>query len=316
MGPPNPVDLKPVDIAAWAAGNTGIPYATTLASNQPGPHVVITALTHGNELCGAHALKFLFEQQIRPRRGALTLAFANVAAYLQFDAEHPIASRYLDEDLNRVWSPSVLDGPRQSRELQRARELRPLIEDTDFLLDIHSMQSSSPPLILCGTQAKGRGLAAAVGYPAFVVADAGHAAGPRMRDYGAFADEARPQTALLVECGQHWQTAARMIAIETALRFLLAVDVVAPELVRPHLQAGPPAPQRHIRVTEAVAITNETFAFVEEYVGLEVIPKQGTVIGYDGADPVRTPYDDCILIMPTRRLSRGQTAVRFGHFFD
>ena len=77
MGPPTPVELKPVDIAAWAAGNTGIPYVTTLASSQPGPHVVVTALTHGNELCGAHVLKFLFEHQISPRRGKLTLAFAD-----------------------------------------------------------------------------------------------------------------------------------------------------------------------------------------------------------------------------------------------
>ena len=316
MGPPTPVELKPVDIAAWAAGNTGIPYVTTLESGRPGPHVVVTALTHGNELCGAHALAFLFERDIKPERGTLSLAFANVAAYETFDAAKPVASRYLDEDLNRVWNPAVLDGARRTRELARARELRPLIEQADFLLDIHSMQSASPPLMLSGLQHKGRKLAAAVGYPEFVVADAGHAAGPRMRDYGVFADENHPATALLVECGQHWRLATRIVAIEAMLRFLLAVGSLSRAAARPHLSSGAPAPQRFIEVTEAVSIKTESFAFVENYVGLEVIPVRGSVIGHDGDDPVRTPYDRCVLIMPTRRLQRGQTAVRFGRFLD
>jgi predicted deacylase len=316
MGPPTPVELKPVDITAWAAGNTGIPYVTTLESGRPGPHVAVIALTHGNEVCGAHALAFLFEHDIKPERGTLSLAFANVAAYESFDAAKPVASRYLDEDLNRVWSPTVLDGARRTRELARARELRPLIGCADYLLDIHSMQSESPPLMLSGLQIKGRRLATAVGYPEFVVADAGHAAGTRMRDYGAFADEDHPATALLVECGQHWRLETRIVAIETMLRFLLAVGSVSPEVARPHLSSGAPPPQRHIEVTEAVSITTEGFAFVENYIGLEVIPERGTVIGHDGDKPVRTPYDRCVLIMPTRRLQRGQTAVRFGRFLD
>ncbi|MEP2545412.1 MAG: succinylglutamate desuccinylase, partial [Alphaproteobacteria bacterium] len=46
------------------------------------------------------------------------------------------------------------------------------------------------------------------------------------------------------------------------------------------------------------------------YRGLETIAKAGTVLGYDGDDPVVTPHDDCVLIMPSRRLNRGGTAVR------
>ena len=53
-------------------------------------------------------------------------------------------------------------------------------------------------------------------------------------------------------------------------------------------------------------------SFVENYEGLEIIADAGTVIGYDGGQPVATPYDDCVLIMPSKRLRPGQTAVRFG----
>lgn len=316
--PPKPDDndvaLLPVDIRPFADGNTGIAYATRWDSGAKGPHALINALTHGNEVCGAHALSFLFAQNIRPKRGILTLSFANVGAYHAFDAKNPTASRFLDEDFNRVWSDEVLKGPRQSRELTRAREMLPLVESADYLLDIHSMQTKTPPLMLAGMQEKGRSLAMAVGVPAAIVVDAGHSAGVRMRDYRHFADSADPRTALLVECGQHWELASRTIAIETTLRFLLALDMVDAEKIAPHLSKTPLPRQRSIEVTNAITIQSNTFQFTNDYYGMEVIPKSGTIIATEEGKPIRTPYDDCVLIMPNRRLQKGQTAVRLGRF--
>jgi len=48
--------------------------------------------------------------------------------------------------------------------------------------------------------------------------------------------------------------------------------------------------------------------------GFEVIENAGTVIARDGGRDIRTPYDECVLIMPSRRFARGQTAVRLGRF--
>lgn len=310
------VELKPIDISRFAAGNTGIPYATTIDSGRPGPHVMVNALTHGNEVCGAHAIQYLVDVGLRPRQGRLTYAFSNVGAYLNFDIDHSSASRYLDEAFNRVWSPSVLHGPRQSRELTRAREMRPLIDSVDFLLDIHSMQTMTAPLMLSGLQEKGRRLARAVGVPDLIVADAGHSAGARMRDYRDFADERSPKTALLVECGQHWELRARDIAIETMLRFLLAVGTLAPEDVAGRLPPGSPARQKTIEVTDAITIETDRFRFAENFIGLEVIGRKDTVIAHDGDRPIATPYDNCVLIMPNRRLQKGQTAVRLGAFIE
>ena len=161
-----PVELTPPDISAYRAGNTGIDYVTTFDSGRPGPHVLVCALTHGNELCGAIALDFLFRQGVKPRHGRLTLAFNNVAAYERFDAARPAASRFVDEDFNRVWAVDVLDGPRDSVELRRARQLRALVADADYLYDIHSMQHKTPPLMICGMTKKARKLALAMGAPA------------------------------------------------------------------------------------------------------------------------------------------------------
>ena len=315
------LELKPVDISAYARGNTGVPYVTTFNSGQSdrkksGPHLMINALTHGNEVCGAHALKFLFEAGVRPARGKLTLSFANVAAYDSFDEDHPGASRYLDEDFNRLWSPEVLDGDRESRELSRARELRPIVDQADHLLDLHSMQTESPPLALAGVTRKGLDLAKTVGAPAHIVVDAGHAEGTRLRDYGAFGDPDDPKSALLVECGQHWLRDSRAVAIECALRFLLRFGAISEELAAAHLPEAPPAPQRIIEVTDAVTVRGGGFDFSGPYTGLEVIGAAGTLIGRDGNKEIRTPYDDCVLVMPSRKLRAGQTAVRFGRYIS
>ena len=310
-----PVELTPSDISAYQVGNTGIDYATTFESGVAGPHVMVNAVTHGNELCGATTLDYLFHHDLRPTRGKLTLSFANYMAFLRFDAAYPATSRFVDEDFNRLWSADVLDGDRDSVELVRAREMRPLIDQADYLLDIHSMQTSIAPLMLAGPLEKGRAFARAIGYPEHVVLDEGHAAGRRMRDYAAFGDPASEKNALLIEAGQHWEESTADVALETTLRFLDHLGVIDPEFVAENT-ADEPGPQKFIEVTAAVTIRHDVFTFAEAYVGLEVIPKAGTVLGHDGDEPVTTPYDDCVLIMPSRRLLPGQTAVRLGRFVE
>ena len=310
------VELTPPDIEPYRAGNTAVEYVTTFDSGVAGPHVLVTAVTHGNELCGAVALDRLFRAGLRPRQGKLTLAFDNVAAYLSFDRRYPVASRFVDEDFNRLWDPAILDGSRQSVELARARALRPFVDAADFLLDIHSMQYATAPLMLAGTLDRSVALARRVGIPELIMCDAGHAAGRRMRDYGAFGDPASAKTALLIEAGQHWQRCTAEVATDVMLRFLTVVGTLtrddATAIAGPDFDAAPR--QRVIEVTEAVTITGDRFEFVDDFRGLEVLTPKGTLIGRDGAREVRTPYDDCVLIMPSRRLAKGQTAVRLGRF--
>jgi hypothetical protein len=102
------------------------------------------------------------------------------------------------------------------------------------------------------------------------------------------------------------------------LRFLIALGTVTTDDVAP--VGGPDFAatprQRVIEVTEAVTISGSRFEFVAPYVGLEVIEKKGSLIGHEDGTEVRAPYDNCVLIMPSRRLVRGQTAVRLGRYVD
>ncbi|WP_454723963.1 MULTISPECIES: M14 family metallopeptidase [Cupriavidus] len=308
-----PVEVEFPDIRPYAAGNTGVPYVHTFDSGVPGPHVMINALTHGNEVCGAITVKALLDAGLRPRRGRLTLSFANVDAYHTFDAAKPDASRYVDQDFNRVWTAAVLDDTsRDSSELRRARAMRPVIDTVDLLLDLHSMHEKSRPLIVSGPLDKGIALARAVGAPADVIVDEGHPEGRRMRDYEGFGDAASAKNALLIECGQHWETASVRVARDSTARFLLDAGIVdAADLPAGWLQ--PLQPQRVVRVTEPVVAASMDFRFAGPYTGLETFAEAGTVIGWRDGEPVVTPYPDCVLVMPSlRQLRPGVTVVRLG----
>ena len=311
---PPTIEISFPDLSPWERGNTGIPYVWRFESKRAGPQVTLQALTHGNEVCGAIALAKLLEWAFRPVRGTLTLIFANVEAYLAFDATDPFASRCIDEDLNRLWTPDVLDGPRQSRELTRARTLRPCYDATDFLLDLHSMTDPCPPLGLAGRQRKGLELAYGVALPEHIVIDEGHRAGRRLRDYAFFDDPADPRSALLIECGQHWEHASPAVAMQAALRFLRHFGMASPEFLDERLDREPLRAQRAIQVTDVVTIATDDFGFVIPVAGLDVVAKQGTLLARDGEREIRTPYDECVLIMPARRPRRGETAVRLGRF--
>src|SRR3546814_4742350 len=69
-----PIELTPKDLSSWRTGNRGVDYVHTFDSGRPGPHVIVNALTHGNEFCGMIAVTHLLEQGIRPLRGKLTLS--------------------------------------------------------------------------------------------------------------------------------------------------------------------------------------------------------------------------------------------------
>ena len=279
---------------------------------RPGPHVVLLALAHGNEIAGAVALDRLLAADLAPTRGKLTFGFVNLAAFERFDPRHPTLSRFIDEDINRVWDAATLDGPRSSVELERARAIRPMIDSADVVLDLHSMLWPSDPLMLCGTADKGRALAAGIGVPELVVADHGHAAGRRLLDYARFAAPDTPFVANLVEAGQHWQPATVDTMLAT-IAGLLRHFGMAPA-AHPALPPAQPTRQRFAEVTEAVAAATSNFAFVQTWRGGEVVPRRNTLIALDGQTEIRTPYDDCLLVMPSLRPSRGHTAVRLARF--
>lgn len=316
MNPPA-FEIEPPDLGPWRSGNTGTTGVWRFDTGLPGRHVLVTALVHGNELCGAWALRDLLAAGVRPRRGSLSLAFANLDAFDRFDPGDPHASRYVHTDMNRLWGslPWQRDGAAHGAEHRRVLELLPCVEASDWLLDLHSMHEPGPPLALVGALPHHAAQACSLGLHALCVADRGHRAGVRLRDHGHYGDpQALDRFALLVECGYHGSREAVDVARDTLARFLVHAGLFErADLPATWWREEAAVAGTLLEVTHTVTVAQGTAPrFVTDWRCGDVIDQAGTLIGWTGGEPVRTPYDRCWLVMPTLvHAVAGATLVRF-----
>lgn len=300
-----PLEVLPRDLSAYRQGNTGIDYVHRFESGKPGPHVLVNALTHGNEICGMVAATHLLDTGVRPKIGTLTVSFANMEAYNAFDIDNPYENRQLVHNLNRIWSPEWLDGSEQSPELRRARELRPVLDAADYVLDIHSTRAPVQPFWVYPEMDRNTALAAAVGAPAVqLVMPAGRFPGTGVLNYGRHGDPASNSGgALVVECGQHFAQSAALLATDVTLRFLAHLGLIdAPA------NSAPAAPAQPFRLLEVHMVKSEDFTFTRPLLGFEVFNK-GELIAINAGEEIRSPCDNCTIFMPTRMPIVGREAV-------
>ena len=300
---PPALEVLPRDLSAYRQGNTGIDYVHRFESGKPGPHVLINALTHGNEICGMVAATHLLDTGVRPLVGTLTISFANVAAYESFDKERPFDSRQLVHNLNRIWSAGELDGTDESPELLRARQLRPVVAAADHILDIHSTSQDVEPFWVYPAYPRNAQVALAIGRPpVHLVMPSGLGSGTPLIQHGRHGQAEGQGVALVVECGFHFLQSAADVATQTALDFLAHFGLVeaAP---RPAL-----APQRRFELLETCMVRTPDFAFTRPLQGFETFA-QGELIATDGEHEIRALCDDCTVFMPTRLPIVGREAV-------
>ncbi|WP_454694103.1 succinylglutamate desuccinylase [Achromobacter aegrifaciens] len=300
-----PLEVLPRNLAAYREGNVGIPYVHRFESGRPGPHVLINAITHGNEICGMVAATHLLDTGVRPKIGTLTVSFAHVEAYEAFDIENPYENRQLVHNLNRIWSAAMLDGPEDSPELRRARELRPVLDAADFVLDIHSTRAPVQPFWVYTEMDRNTALASAVGAPqVHLVMPPDLFPGTGVMGYGHHGDPHSDSSgSLVVECGQHFAQSAADLATDVTLRFLAHTGLI-------DMPAGtPPAPvpQRY-RLLEVHMVKSEDFTFTRPVIGFETFA-QGELIAMNGTEEIRSPCDHCTIFMPTRMPIVGREAV-------
>ena len=100
---------------------------------RPG-HLVLSFAVHGNEwgtLPAALELLSALASSRLPIHGTVSLLLGNLEAIKR-------GVRFVEEDYNRVF---VFDRSAQSLERKRAEEVRPLLDQADFLFDLHQTQT-------------------------------------------------------------------------------------------------------------------------------------------------------------------------------
>lgn len=176
-------------------------------TGQPGPSVVISGGIHGNEPAGVHAaLRVLdkLRRQELPLRGRFVALAGNLAA-LQQDR------RYVQQDLNRRWSRTVIEALLQkdpAADLCEEREQRELLEhiqrhvegpgsEPSVFVDLHSFSAPGPPFTVMGDTLRNRRIAFALPIP--VILGLEETIDGTLLEYLAEAG----QIAMAVEGGQH-----------------------------------------------------------------------------------------------------------------
>ena len=297
------IELLPRDLSAYRRGNTGVDYVHRFDSGRPGPHVLVNALTHGNEFCGMVACTHLLDAQVRPRIGTLTVSFANVAAYESFDPQRPLDSRQLVHNLNRIWSSTWLDGPEHSPELTRARELRAVVAEADHVLDLHSTSTDVQPFWVYPKRSANEAAALAIGRPAVhLVMPQGLGSGTPLVEHGRLADAQHGGVGLVAECGGHFLRASGELATEVALDFVAHFGLIEREPL------AAPAPPRRYELLGAVLIRSEAWRFARPVVGFENFESE-ELIAVDGELEIRAPEGGCTILMPTRKPVVGREGV-------
>jgi predicted deacylase len=304
MSAPLPtIEVSPRDLSRYRVGNTGIDYVHRFDSGRPGPHVMVNALTHGNEFCGMVAVCHLLDSGVRPKIGTLTLSFANVAAYETFDPAKPFDSRLITHNFNRIWSSAWLDGPEDSVELRRAREMRPAVAAADHILDIHSTSQDVVPFWVYPSFERNAVVARSLPRPeVHLVMPVGLGSGTPLVQYDGHGRADGSGAALVVECGQHFKQATADLATEVATRFLAHFGLV-------DLPVPPPAaPPRRFELLRTHVIQHQSFAFTRPVIGFETFA-EGELIASDGPLEIRAPCDDCTIFMPARTAIVGREGV-------
>ena len=97
------------------------------------------------------------------------------------------------------------------------------------------------------------------------------------------------------------------------VRFLRASKNVENDFGHDWLKKMPAAPaQAFYEVGEIVTVASDAFIFNQLWEGFEHLAKD-TLIGRDGSRLITAPFDTTVLIMPSKRLHPGKTAVRLAH---
>ena len=276
----------------------------------PRPFIAVVGGMHGNEPCGRLAIEALAEHarqgQLPMQAGTLVLIHANPAAARE-GKRHTKGGT----DLNRLFSYAFLANlplERWTPEHHRALELRPILEELDAALDLHSATAPTPPFGIVSTVLASRPLGRDLGLPYLT-----HGwEGP-----GLLGDQVllnvltqRNKPSFAVECGQHDDPQATQRAHDTAARFLVATGIMPPSAAAP-----PPVHDAvELNIVDAVKKPSPGFAFHGQLLGLQEIAA-GAVVGSDANLEIRCKRAS-FAIMPNASVAVGQDMLYLAHQVD
>lgn len=274
-----------------------VPGVTRVSSDRslPRPHVGVIGAIHGNERCGLEVLRRL---EAAARDGALVPAAGTIVIIHGNPAASEAGRRYTrgGEDLNRLFDFAFeTDLPRErwSPEHMRAHALRPVLEDLDTLLDLHSATWPTPAFAIINEEPRAAELASCLGLDFVTQGWSGPGLLMDKVTIGVLQRLGRP--AISVECGQHDDAGSIEAAWDCALRFLAATGAIEGD--------APARAPTFLEIVEIIRRPSENFGFTRAIRGLERLAA-GEVLAADRIAELRV-REPCWVLLPNDRVPVG-----------
>jgi len=205
------------------ATDPAIPGVIRITTDGAGPRVVMFSGVHGDELSGIHAVEKLFFDFLTGARtllkGSLTLARGNARAIA---AER----RYVTYNLNRMYKDEY--GPdidRNEYEYKRAQELKSILRDCDYFLDLHSAPIAQEPFLIAEQHAID--FFARLGLPYIIMGWNRFSGGTTGGDGENYAN-AHGAKAATLESGSHFEKRSNDVAYRTVITMLSLLGMIEP----------------------------------------------------------------------------------------
>lgn len=276
-----------------------------LAGPKDGPRFSVFGGVHGNEKCGPQALarvrQNIEDGKIKITKGSFTFVpIANPKAYAQ-------NVRFTERNLNRSLYPKAGDAV-ACYEDEIGNVLCPILEDTDYLLDLHSCTSKSEAFLIVGGGENNHEFAQKLGVPRLIsgwheavsaspdVVDKRHAWGTTeyAREHGA--------TAITLECANHDHPRAADAGYQAVLNALVALGMAELEegLHIKDIFAG----ARYDIHIKGMFFKNGEGAFAQDWHNMHEVAKGEMVAEYETGEGIRMP-EDGFLILPNKAAAIG-----------
>jgi uncharacterized protein len=255
-----------------------------VAHGTAGPRVVMFSGVHGDEVSGVHALEKLlfdfFAGARTLRRGKLTLVRANEEAL-------KAGRRYIQHNMNRMfretYAPSV---DQHSYEFRRTQELKPLLQDVDYFLDLHSAPIAQEPFLVA--EQKSIEFFSQLGISRIMTGWNKFSSGSTGGDTENFAN-ARGALSATLESGSHFEKSSNDVAYRTVVSLLSLLEMIDGE------EAQIRAPADVYDVYAVVTKEHEDFAYAGEVRNFQRF-RSGEAFATQNRQPVRVQEDTYLLI--------------------
>lgn len=257
----------------------------TFSSLMPGKKLAILGGVHGNETCGPAAMHQIMQEF---EKGRLTLKSGSVTFIPECNPQAArLDKRFVDENLNRVFCKHAMPITYEQR---LANTIIPMIEQADYVLDLHSFHVPGVSIVFQdypGQERTDFALVQGVEYLILGFAEVYQDAAVQADSTETYAYKAG-KMAVTVEAGSHKDPTCVPRMYQMILNSMCFLGLVegAPEM---------PHPMKKIHLQQVI-MKRKAGHLVQEFDNIHLVKKGDVVARYEDGDTFVMPWDGFVFM--------------------